>query len=461
MPGPVNKSDNQRPILLCCAGPDRSAIAPVVEKAAHLGRAWLVCGVETNTKRLERGIERYGADALYVLCRSKHLGADQVSGLQTFLRRRGIPSHRIMVVEGSPGQPSRLEGALERRMGPRSSPRAAGAIPPAPRVTRVARLGPAETAATKRSRAATRKLSDEPKGAADRLPRTGSSAVRSPRPLATLAKVELVTSPTAHVEAPNAASAAPQPAPPAAVSRQDTDSVPVAPTEAVTSTPVAAASMHAMVSLAPKPSSRWLLAGAAAAVVIGFGTLAVVASGEDAAAAEPSPVVASASNTEQAEDPVPAVATAPAPMEPALSPSDAVAGDAAIDDAVIDDAEVDDPRGHTLEIEGLRRRELRAVDGIVFTATPLPRDVHYLRAEAYCRNLTLSGIGDWRLPTAAEVGTIAAVVELGRTPLWTATVGDPKHESMLVFRGRADEFGIQGRTWRGARALCVRSTSDT
>jgi hypothetical protein len=168
---------------------------------------------------------------------------------------------------------------------------------------------------------------------------------------------------------------------------------------------------------------------------------------------EPAPAAAAA-----VDEPTVAAAEAPEPIAPEPEPELEPEPEAR---APIDvPTPSDEASSYALEIQGLRSRELREVDGIVFTANVLDRDIHYLRAEAYCRNLELSGIGDWRLPTAAELGTISSVVDLGRAPLWTATEGDAKAQSMLVYRDRADEFAVHGRTWRGARALCVRSSSD-
>lgn len=157
----------------------------------------------------------------------------------------------------------------------------------------------------------------------------------------------------------------------------------------------------------------------------------------------PAPVVEDSKQAQPAPEPIVAAPVVDPEPEPEL---------------VLEDSEPATVDVHAAIMAGLRSRELRAYDGLVFTAQPLMHEVHYVRASAYCRNYEMSGLDDWRLPTAGELASLAQVADFGRRDrVWSSTSG--AHGKVLTYDVRKDELVMKERTWRHGRVICVRDNA--
>jgi hypothetical protein len=78
-------------------------------------------------------------------------------------------------------------------------------------------------------------------------------------------------------------------------------------------------------------------------------------------------------------------------------------------------------------------------------------------AERYCAELSIAGVGQWRLPTVGELSTLSHNLIIGpRGLFWSSTDADAFGNQRLVWNAKARRLFASSSKWRGGRIVCVR-----
>ena len=387
-------------VVIACASEDRKPLVPAFKRLGSIARLSRISGMHRSEARAKFVVSRCGTDAVYVVVRSEHLDTAAVQRSLNGLRAQGVEAHNLVVADFATGDPlsivAPVRGALERRLEASDDGPTAGLDTGAPDPDQTQPFTPTPEQLRRRAEQA-------------RAVSWGEATA------------------------------------------EDLDSE-------------SRAALDAAALVARKSPSRGRLGVVAA---VGVAVIAIVAglaaSGVDA----PSESVAVASVTPTAVSSQPDLQPEPKPEPTAEIPDLEVAPPPAIQDLDVEEdlviEPIDEVAGpvdvHAVVMQGLRSRELRAYDGLVFTAEPLQHKVHYRRASAYCRNYEFEGIDDWRLPSAGELASLGEVAAFGRRDrIWSSTKGEGR--TMLAYDARKEELVMKDYLWRGGRAICVRGPSS-
>jgi hypothetical protein len=484
--GTAAKAEHQ--VLLCCAQEDYFELDPVLPALRSLARAVLVAGLGQDPARVAKTVGRYGGKASYFICRSENLDRSGARQVRNELHNAGVPVTNLFIVDVSSGEPQVIADQIRKQFRQKNSsstvdvPRGQAkrgpsakrttttpSIPTPPRAGTMVPAGSSRIASKQTTTKVMQSLSPLPgirrpvkgveysvvkKSSGQKRRRPVPPSLTPTQPAAVLARLKprTLASDTPLVDVDDSPAIEADVAVPQAVAHTGTGSVvlPVA-------TP--AVDFRARIGRVPR-----MAIGAAAGVLllVSAGTLALASTSDEhsAVAQRSAPVSAATKAAPDAKPVAPAAALTTMTAAPQIRievpmPTPVVAAAPTAPEI----AEVAESVSHEAVANGLRARELRALDEVVFKAEALPRDVHFVRAAAYCRNLNVDGVADWRLPTAGEMVSLAEVAELGKYNYWTQTTGDLEHHAILVFTKRGELESVD-RKWRGARPLCVRTSSD-
>jgi len=99
-----------------------------------------------------------------------------------------------------------------------------------------------------------------------------------------------------------------------------------------------------------------------------------------------------------------------------------------------------------------RERSVRALDDLTFAAK-LSKPMRFADAEAYCTELDIGGLTDWRLPSTKELRRLEKADLIRNTRYWT---GQPRKKKQMLFNARNRRAQPVSKRYRGGRALCIR-----
>ncbi len=83
---------------------------------------------------------------------------------------------------------------------------------------------------------------------------------------------------------------------------------------------------------------------------------------------------------------------------------------------------------------------------------------NFEKAQTYCEELVVHGVGRWRLPTIGELVSLSKVGWLDKTMYWSQTRADTFGSARLVWNNRSARMGPVPQRWRDGRVTCVRYT---
>lgn len=107
-------------------------------------------------------------------------------------------------------------------------------------------------------------------------------------------------------------------------------------------------------------------------------------------------------------------------------------------------------------VAALRAREVRALD-LFLVAPERKGNLAYEQAVAYCGELEVAGLTDWRVPLIGELNAVAGAKMLGKAVYWSATPGDSFGDEMLVVNTKkGNSISVVTKGWDGAKIVCIR-----
>ena len=110
-------------VVLACAASDAAHVTPVVRAlVGHGAKVELVPGVDNQVRPLERAVERYGDQALYVLCHSEALDRYQGDLLELTVRAGEVGVGRLMSAWFDPNDVQAFVGGVAQRLEQLRSP---------------------------------------------------------------------------------------------------------------------------------------------------------------------------------------------------------------------------------------------------------------------------------------------------------------------------------------------------
>ena len=109
--------------------------------------------------------------------------------------------------------------------------------------------------------------------------------------------------------------------------------------------------------------------------------------------------------------------------------------------------------------------------GLLWAAKDNGSDVNWNQANNYCRNLSLEGQRDWRLPTTKELKTVydkkekklfksKAPIELTSEIVWAEPTGSGEAWAVNFLNGSTSLLPTMGGCSSTGRALCVRGSGE-
>lgn len=404
-------------IVLGCARSKRTLLAPVVEVLAGRGNpVEVVSGIEGADGPWEDALRRHGARGIYLVCGDPELTLTRIARLREAMARAAIPVAQIWCGPADWDKPSSIlrhaDSLLTAR---RSAPPPVG-LP-----------------------------------SFQSVPGRGASEVSGRAVL------------------PPPTSVPPHPFPPRTIPPMSAPSTMSRPDDSLTDEAVG--------------RSRRLKIG----VGVGLGAIALAAvamfawpeakadeSATQTAAAQPSEVSPKSSDEGEA-----AVAGAPQD-EPDDDQPQPVVEESVEDEA---DAEPDTAAQPPLEIEtqpatptdageeaqrifaALADQKMRALDILLIAPEATveqgrrtrPAKLRYEEAEAFCENMVVEGITDWRLPDVGELGSLTESNMLARSVYWSSTKGDSFGNKRVVWNAPRRKMVSVPTRWKGARTVCVRT----
>jgi hypothetical protein len=103
----------------------------------------------------------------------------------------------------------------------------------------------------------------------------------------------------------------------------------------------------------------------------------------------------------------------------------------------------------------LDARDVRELHYYMVDAKP-SRELDFASAQEHCRQRTLGGLDDWRLAQIGELSSLVDARTVRKGLYWSATPADAEANKYLLYEGKKKRVVTRFAAWKRARAVCVR-----
>lgn len=108
--------------------------------------------------------------------------------------------------------------------------------------------------------------------------------------------------------------------------------------------------------------------------------------------------------------------------------------------------------------KALRSPKVRGLDAML-VSTQTSRKLSYKRADRLCDRRSTEELDGWRLPTSRELQSLSRANMLGKGYYWAEPAKGTRNKKAPVWDSKKSKFRSKSKSWRGAKAVCVRSRS--